>query len=602
MCGIVGIVNGANVSNGLVGGLRNLEYRGYDSVGIATLGDGGLQRRRAQGKIVSLERKLKQTPIDGAVGIGHTRWATHGEPTERNAHPHMVGNIAVVHNGIIENFKDLRGELEDFGIPLSSQTDSEVIPALIHRYRQEGMQPMTALRKAMSRLEGQYAFAALMADQPGLIFAARAESPLALGHNDNTEVLVASDLMAFSDRASSEMLLENGDLAVMSNDSVAVFDGALNPMIRPTRERKKSQVVVSKGDHRHFMHKEIHEQPVTVGQSFEAYIDHDKSVAIDLPTRFAESRRIHIVGCGTSLYAGMVAQPWFEKIAGIPLTLEVASEFRYRDLPMAGDEAALFISQSGETADTLASLRMAKSLGAPIAAIVNVPTSAMAREADCLVKTHAGPEIGVASTKAFTAQLTALLAVAVRVAQMKNRAAVDLTDAKTEVVNAIKDTLDREPAFKKLARQIKKAKSAVFIGRGSCHAMAMEGALKLKEISYIHAEGFAAGELKHGPIALIDENVPTIVLAPRDGVFQKTVSNAQEVAARSGPLVVLSDGTGCEALAGDNVTTVTMPETDDVTAPFAYATAVQLLAYHTALAMGTDVDQPRNLAKSVTVE
>ena len=602
MCGIVGIVNNSNVSQGLISGLRNLEYRGYDSVGIATLSRLGLQCKRARGKISSLEQVLGNAPIDGAVGIGHTRWATHGAPSVQNAHPHVIGKIGVVHNGIIENFKDLRWELEDFGIELSSQTDSEVIPALIHRYRSEGLQPIIALRKTMSRLHGQYAFAAIMEDQPNLIFAARSESPLALGHNDASEVLVASDLMAFSDRASSEMLLENGDLAVVSNDSIAVFDNALNQMIRSVRERKRSQVLVTKGEHRHFMIKEIKEQPQVIQDCFAAYAAEDGGTQLELPAGLISASRIHVIGCGTSLYAGMVAQPWFERLAGVPLNLEVASEFRYRTMPMAAGEGAIFISQSGETADTLASLRQAKLMGAPVAAVVNVATSAMARESDYVIKTHAGPEIGVASTKAFTAQLSALLSIAAALCEKRTGRKTDLVELGNRVRTIVEAVIAMEDRFADVADCLKTARSSVFVGRGACHAMAMEGALKLKEISYIHAEGFAAGELKHGPIALIDETVPAVVLAPEDELFVKTISNAQEIAARSGPLVVLSTSSGCRSLEGDGSTLVEMPTTDWLTMPFAYAVAVQMIAYHTAVARGTDVDQPRNLAKSVTVE
>ncbi len=605
MCGIVGIVNGSRVSEGLVSGLRNLEYRGYDSAGIAVLSPDGLHYRRALGKIAELGHKLNGSPIEGAVGIGHTRWATHGAPSEINAHPHIVDGIAVVHNGIIENFRELRQELEETGFTFSSETDSEVVPALIAANCKAGMSPTDAIRGALNRLDGQYALAVVMEDQPDVAFAARNESPLAIGIN-NKEALIASDMLAFSGRAQREMQLENGDIATIRRHRIDVIDRDSNQVDRPLMICRHTKVAVDKGIHRHFMIKEIHEQPQTIIECLDSLSVLDDNPGLVLPESLSNCSRFTAVACGTSFYAGMVARPWFEQLAGIPLDLEIASEFRYRSLPIGKGEGALFISQSGETADTLASLRRAKDEGAPIGAIVNVPTSAMAREADLVVQTIAGPEIGVASTKAFTAQLAALLSIAIAMGRARGRIddnfADDIMKSLYLLPEKLVATLAQEAAIRAVAQSIKNATSTVFVGRGACHGLAMEGALKLKEISYIHAEGFAAGELKHGPIALIDEAVPAIVLAPHDKHFSKTISNAQEIAARAGRLVTFSDAEGCAALTAESEHSIVLPETDSVAAPFVYAVALQLLAYHTAVAKGTDVDQPRNLAKSVTVE
>jgi len=605
MCGIVGIVNGKNVAGGLISGLRNLEYRGYDSVGIATLGARGLDRRRAKGKIAALESHLAEQPLDGPVGIGHTRWATHGSPTVANAHPHIHTGIAVVHNGIIENFKELREELTASGVTFQSETDSEVVPALVAYYRSKGMSIVEAIRKTTSRLDGQFALSVLSADAPGVAFAARHESPLALGGNKR-EALIASDMLAFSGRAEEEMFLENGDIAVVERNRIQVFDTNNVPACRPVKPCLSSQVQVERNGHRHFMHKEIHEQQHTIANNLQLLGDRSESGIQQLPRSLVMASRISIVACGTSFYAGSVARGWFERFAGIPVDLEVASEFRYRELPITHDGAALFISQSGETADTLAAMRLAKNLEVPTAAIVNVQTSAIAREADFMLPTITGPEIGVASTKAFTAQLSALLTMAVAIGRAKGR--VDDDELKSIRVSLeklpvmISKVLASETGYKKVAKAVKKSTSAIFVGRGASFGLAMEGALKLKEISYIHAEGFAAGELKHGPIALIDEDVPAFVLAPRDALYQKTISNAQEIAARSGRVFLLSDKEGCEALSSEAEQSIVLPDTDTITAPFVYAIALQLIAYHTAVAKGTDVDQPRNLAKSVTVE
>lgn len=605
MCGIVGIVNGGRVSTGLLAGLQNLEYRGYDSVGIATLGRQGLQRRRAQGKITALRSVLKEMPLDGPVGIGHTRWATHGAPTERNAHPHIHGGIAVVHNGIIENFKPLRETLIEDGIVFQSDTDSEVIPALIARYCDAGLKPVQAIRAAASLLEGQYALAVLIEDLPGMAFATRQESPLVIGGNGR-EGLIASDMLAFAGRAEEEVLIENGDIAVITRSRIDIFDAQDTPAIRPVRDCTALAQRVGKAGHRHFMHKEIHEQKVTVPTGLDAQRLLSDSPADRLPDSVVAAHRLSLVACGTSYYAGAVARDWIEDLAGIPVDLDIASEFRYRTRPIGAGSAALFISQSGETADTLSCLRMAKDLAIPTVSIVNVPTSAMAREADATIETLAGPEIGVASTKAFTAQLTALLSIAVEIGHRNGSLSAErlarLTGSVSTLPEKIQETLALEPAIKKIAHTLVESRSAIFVGRGMSYALALEGALKLKEISYIHAEGFAAGELKHGPIALIDDQVPAIVIAPKDRHFQKTLSNAQEVAARHGKLVVLSNAEGCALLDSEATATIALPETDAHQAPFLYAIALQMLAYHAALAKGTDVDQPRNLAKSVTVE
>lgn len=605
MCGIVGIVNGGRVAPGLLAGLQNLEYRGYDSVGIATLGRQGLQRRRAQGKIAALRSVLKDSPLDGPVGIGHTRWATHGAPTERNAHPHIHGGIAVVHNGIIENFKQLRDDLIEDGLIFQSDTDSEVVPALIARYRNAGMKPVQAIRAAASHLEGQYALAVLAEDLPGMAFAIRQESPLVIGGNGR-ESLIASDMLAFAGRAQEEVLIENGDIAVITRSRIDIFDEDDVPAIRPVRDCTALAQRVGKAGHRHFMHKEIHEQRVTIPQGLEAQKLGANAPSDRLPEAVAKADRLALIACGTSYYAGAVARDWIEDLAGVPVDLDIASEFRYRTRPIGKGSAALFISQSGETADTLSCLRMAKELNAPTVSIVNVPTSAMAREADATIETLAGPEIGVASTKAFTSQLTALLSVAVEIGRrngtLSEEVSAEISASLNTLPTQLEEVLNLEQKIKDVAGTLVESRSAVFVGRGMSHALAMEGALKLKEISYIHAEGFAAGELKHGPIALIDDQVPAIVIAPKDRHFQKTLSNAQEIAARNGKLIVLSNAQGCAMLESEAASTIALPESDAYQAPFLYAIALQILAYHAALAKGTDVDQPRNLAKSVTVE
>lgn len=605
MCGIVGIANGRNVVDGLVSGLKNLEYRGYDSVGIATLGPSGLDRRRAQGKIASLESLLKWQPLAGPIGIGHTRWATHGAPNEVNAHPHIHDGIAVVHNGIIENFKALRAGLVEDGVEFTSETDSEVVPALVARYMRVGMTAAGAVRAAARHLEGQFALAVLVDTLPGLVIATRHESPLVLGRNEK-ESLVASDMLAFAGRAEEEMHLQNGDVAIMSRSRIEVFDNSEAPAIRPVRDCRSLAVQVGKAGHRHYMHKEIYEQKVVVPRALSTHGVLDGKVRQTLPQSVANAERLTLVACGTSYYAGMISREWFETLAGIPVDLEVASEFRYSTRPVNKDAAALFISQSGETADTLSCLRMVKEAGQPAVAVVNVPTSSMAREADAVIESLAGPEIGVASTKAFTAQLAALMTVAMEIGYRKGTLSDEDVDGISASMDALSDRMEQvlaaEKSIKRASRKIVNAKSAVFIGRGANHALAMEGALKLKETSYIHAEGFAAGELKHGPIALIDEEVPAFVIAPKDRHFQKTLSNAQEIAARSGQLFVLSDKEGCQQLQDQAVATIEMPDADSYQAPFIYAIALQLVAYHTATLKGTDVDQPRNLAKSVTVE
>jgi len=603
MCGIVGMVNGRSVAQDLIHGLRNLEYRGYDSAGIAIAGRSALSRLRASGPLDSLAAAHKVDPIDGPSGIGHTRWATHGAPTEQNAHPHFADGVAVVHNGIIENHAALRARLREDGVAFNSDTDSEVVPHLIASYRKAGLSRFDAIREATQMLEGQFALGILFEDEPRTLYAARRESPLAIGAAPKA-VMLASDMLAYAGRAEQTLALESDEIARIRRDGVQILNGRGETVDRAWTAATSTAVTVHKAGHRHFMHKEIFEQPEAIAKTFAATAAEE--VAAPVESVLADCNRLSIVACGTSYYAGMAARPWLERYAGMAVDLDVASEFRYRDRPCFAGTGSLYISQSGETADSLACMRDAKEKGEKTAAIVNVPTSAMANEADVTIPTLAGPEIGVASTKAFTAQLAALMGLARSIG--KARAAFDpemetrFETAYRMIPALIEDVLDREGSCETVARAIKNSKSAIFLGRGANHALAMEGALKLKEISYIHAEGFAAGELKHGPIALIDEAMPVIVVAPRDGSFAKTASNVEEVAARHGKIILLSDEEGCDHLAKHCWHQVVLPETDDLTAPFVYAVALQFIAYHTALALGTDVDRPRNLAKSVTVE
>ncbi len=607
MCGIIGIVGKDAVAERLVDGLKRLEYRGYDSAGVATVDGGAIARRRAEGKLVNLVRELHDAPLPGATGIAHTRWATHGAPTTSNAHPHATEEVALVHNGIIENFKPLREELIARGRSFDSQTDTEVVAHLVSELIEQGASPREAVAAVLPRLHGAFALAILFRSHPDLLIGARLGSPLVVGYGDG-ETYLGSDALALAPLTQRIAYLEEGDWVVITREGAEIFDKDNRPVERPVTISGVSGALIDKGNHRHFMQKEIYEQPVVVAQTLRSYLRRmENQVSLpDMDFDLGQVKRITIVACGTSYYAGLVAKYWFEKFARIPVDIDVASEFRYRDPVLEKGGLALFISQSGETADTLAALRHAKAEGQIIAVVVNVPTSSMAREADLLLPTHAGPEIGVASTKAFTCQLAVLAALAANLA----RAAGRLTpDEESEIVwhlseapAALNEALNRDPQIEAMAHLIAPARDVLYLGRGPDYPMALEGALKLKEISYIHAEGYAAGEMKHGPIALIDDAVPVIVIAPSGPLFEKTVSNMQEVQARGGKVVLISDAEGI-AQAGENcLATIEMPEVHPLIAPLVYAVPVQLLAYHVAVAKGTDVDQPRNLAKSVTVE
>jgi glucosamine--fructose-6-phosphate aminotransferase (isomerizing) len=607
VCGIIGIVGKDEVCDRLLNGLRRLEYRGYDSAGIATDHDGVIDRRRAPGKLDNLAAVLAENPLPGSTGIAHTRWATHGAPTEDNAHPHATDEIAVVHNGIIENFKALREELQARGRIFTSQTDTEVVAHLISEQVEQGIAPSAAVSAVLKRLHGAFALAILFREHPDLLIGARLGSPLVVGYGEG-ETYLGSDALALAPLTQRISYLEEGDWVVATRDGVQIYDAQDRPVERPIVQSGATDIALTKGNHRHFMLKEIYEQPIVVAQTLRSYLRRlDETVA--LPTEdfdLASVKRITIVACGTSFYAGMVAKYWFEQFARVPVDIDVASEFRYRSPVLEPGGLALFISQSGETADTLAALRHARSEGQRIAVVVNVPTSTMAREADLLLPTHAGPEIGVASTKAFTCQLAVLASLAANLARARGR----LTREEEKVIvrhlaeapAALNGALAYDDAIQEMAHNIAVARDVLYLGRGPDYPLALEGALKLKEISYIHAEGYAAGEMKHGPIALIDEAVPIIVIAPSGPLFDKTVSNMQEVQARGGKVVLISDYDGIEAAGEGCLATITMPKVHPLIAPLVYAIPVQLLAYHVAVAKGTDVDQPRNLAKSVTVE
>ncbi|HEX6114957.1 MAG TPA: glutamine--fructose-6-phosphate transaminase (isomerizing) [Geminicoccaceae bacterium] len=607
MCGIVGILGRQPAAVLLLDALKRLEYRGYDSAGIATLVNGGIERRRAEGKLVNLERVLEQEPLPGVVGIGHTRWATHGAPTRDNAHPHQAGGVAVVHNGIIENFQVLRDELIEQGHRFETDTDTEVIPQLVSHYLAQGIGPVAAAAAALKRLEGAFALAILFAGHDDLLIGARRGSPLAVGYGDG-EMYLGSDALALAPLTSRIQYLEEGDWAVLHPRGAAIYDADGQPAVREIKQTALSGALIGKGNYRHFMHKEIHEQPAVIGdtlRTFASPADHRITLP-ELPVDLAALPRLVMVACGTAYYACMVAKYWFEQLAGLPVDLDIGSEFRYRDTPLVPGSAALFVSQSGETADTLAAMRHVKRQGLATIGLVNVPESTLAREVDCHLRTLAGPEIGVASTKAFTTQLATLACLALGAAQARGRLSAererDLTQALDEVPARAAEVLLQDHEYERIAHELVPARDVLYIGRGTGFAIALEGALKLKEISYIHAEGYAAGELKHGPIALIDEEVPVIVVAPRDGLFDKTASNLQEVVARGGKVILLSDRRGCSQLAEFVHTGVALPAVDPFVAPLLYAIPIQLLAYHTAVLKGTDVDQPRNLAKSVTVE
>ena len=607
MCGIVGILSSENVADRLLDGLRRLEYRGYDSAGIATDHDGTIDRRRASGKLVNLANELAAHPLPGKTGIAHTRWATHGGPTTNNAHPHATGEVAVVHNGIIENFKSLRDELIARGRTFTSETDTEVVAHLVSEKVEAGMDPVDAVREVLPRLHGAFALAILFRQHPDLLIGARLGSPLVIGHGEG-EMYLGSDALALAPLTQRIAYLDEGDWAVLTRDGVQVYDQANNPVERPITISGVTGELISKGNHRHYMLKEIYEQPIVVAQTLRSYLQRlEGKVVLPIPDfDLSDVKRVTIVACGTSFYAGMVAKYWFEQFARVPVDIDVASEFRYRAPVMEQGGLMIVISQSGETADTLAALRHAKSEGQTIAAVVNVPTSSMAREADLLLPTHAGPEIGVASTKAFTCQLAVLAALAANLAKAKGRLSEaeerEIVRHLAEAPATINGALAYDDAIQAMSGVVAVARDVLYLGRGTDYPLALEGALKLKEISYIHAEGYAAGEMKHGPIALIDEAVPVIVIAPSGPLFDKTVSNMQEVQARGGKVVLISDYDGIQAAGENCVATITMPKVHPLIAPIVYAVPVQLLAYHVAVAKGTDVDQPRNLAKSVTVE
>ena len=607
MCGIIGIVGREAVADRLVDGLRRMEYRGYDSAGVCTVVDGALVRRRAQGKLQNLVEELARQPAEGTIGIAHTRWATHGAPTAENAHPHATGEVALVHNGIIENFKPLRDELERAGRTLTSDTDSEVVAHLVSQEIESGASPEDAVKTVLPRLRGAFALAIAFREYPDMLIGARLGSPLVVGYGDG-ETYLGSDALALAPLTQKITYLEEGDWVVITRDGAQIYDSENARVDREIVASGASAASVEKGNYRHFMQKEIFEQPTVVAQTLNSYVRQaDDSVALpQIDFDLTAIRRITIVACGTSYYAGMVAKYWFETFARVAVDIDVASEFRYREPVLEEGGLAIFISQSGETADTLAALRHCKEAGQTIAAVVNVPTSTMAREADLLLPTHAGPEIGVASTKAFTCQLAVLAALAAHLAVKKGKMSraeeQEVVRHLLEAPACLNAALDHDDDIAAMAPLIAPARDVLYLGRGPDYPLAMEGALKLKEISYIHAEGYASGEMKHGPIALIDEAVPVIVLAPSGPLFEKTVSNMQEVRARGGKIVLISDAAGLEEAGEGCLATIEMPKVHSLIAPLVYAVPVQLLAYHVAVVKGTDVDQPRNLAKSVTVE
>ena len=607
MCGIVGIIGRNQVAPLLVEGLRRLEYRGYDSAGIATLVDGRIERRRAEGRLDRLASRLEEAPLAGTTGIGHTRWATHGAPNETNAHPIATERVAVVHNGIIENFQELKKELTEAGHHFQTQTDTEAVAILVTQLLGEGNAPREAVRKALKRLHGAFALAILFTGEPDLLICARRNVPLAIGYGEG-EMYVGSDALALAPLTRRITYLEEGDWAVIDRTKVEIFDAEDRKVAREIKETSLSGALIGKGNHRHFMQKEIFEQPAVIGDTLRALFNPaTRSVHLpDLPFDLAAATKVTIIACGTSFHAGLIAKYWLERVARVPVEVDIASEFRYRapDMPKGG--AGLFISQSGETADTLAALRYARSQGQRIVVVVNQAESSMAREADVVLQTKAGPEIGVASTKAFTTQLVVLACFAIATARA--RGTIDaareaaLSSALTEVPSRASDVLNHDEKIQEIAQALLDARDVLYLGRGTSYPLALEGALKLKEISYIHAEGYAAGEMKHGPIALIDEKVPIIVLAPRDELFDKTASNVQEVMARGGKVVMISDEDGLATLENRLLFGIPIPTCDPFVAPILYSIPVQLLAYHVAVLKGTDVDQQRNLAKSVTVE
>jgi len=608
MCGIVGILGREPVAGQLVDSLKRLEYRGYDSAGVATLEGGKLERRRAEGKLKNLEALLGTKPLKGFTGIGHTRWATHGRPTVNNAHPHATDRVAVVHNGIIENFHELREALQKKGTVFATETDTEIVVHLVDDLLSQGWSPVDAVRETLGKLKGAFALGFIFAGQDDLMIGARNGPPLAVGHGAG-EMYLGSDAIALGPFTDSISYLEDGDWVVLTHDGATVYDRNNAAVHREIVKHAPTTSLVDKANYRHFMAKEIHEQPEVVGHTLARYIDMaTERVALpaSLPFDFKDIQRISITACGTASYAGYVAKYWFERLARVPVEIDVASEFRYREAPLRNGDLAIFISQSGETADTLAALRYAKAQGVHTLSVVNVPTSTIARESAIVMPTLAGPEIGVASTKAFTCQLMVLAALSIAAGRARGELSeadeAKLVHGLVEVPRLISAALTTELQIEKLAREIAKSSDVLYLGRGTSFPLALEGALKLKEISYIHAEGYAAGELKHGPIALIDENMPVVVIAPYDKVFEKTVSNMQEVAARGGNIILMTDARGAGEATVESLVTIILPDMAAMFTPIVYAVPVQLLAYHTAVVMGTDVDQPRNLAKSVTVE
>ncbi|MCK5930792.1 MAG: glutamine--fructose-6-phosphate transaminase (isomerizing) [Fulvimarina manganoxydans] len=608
MCGIIGIISKEPVADRLIDSLKRLEYRGYDSAGIATLEDGALTRLRAEGKLVNLIEKLKAEPRAGTIGIGHTRWATHGAATEANAHPHRSDHLAIVHNGIIENYRELKAELEADGVTFESQTDTETVAHLVSREIKRGASPKDAVHAVLGRLEGAFSLGFLFDGEENVLIGARRGSPLVVGEGEG-EMFLGSDAIALSPFTDRIRYLEEGDFAVLGHHGIEIFDEHGKEVVRPIKQSTGKSFYVDKGNYRHFMQKEIYEQPEVIGHTLGAFVDLTTGrtrLPVGQSLDFSKIRRIALSACGTGFYASLVGRYYFERYARIACDLDVASEFRYRESPLEDVDLALFVSQSGETADTLASLRHAKGERLTTAAIVNVAESTIAREADAVLPTLAGPEIGVASTKAFTCQLMALAALAVHAGVEKGRISAEdelaFTRTLQEAPRLVNEAIALEGQIETLARRMATRNHALFLGRGFSYPLALEGALKLKEISYIHAEGYAAGELKHGPIALIDETMPVVVVAPHDRSFEKTASNVQEVAARGGEIILFTDAKGAASGIVDNVHTIVMPEMPEILTPIVYAVPLQLLAYHTAIQMGTDVDQPRNLAKSVTVE
>ena len=607
MCGIVGVLGNHEAAPLLVEALKRLEYRGYDSAGIATVNDAKLDRRRAVGKLVNLSDTLVHAPLPGKAGIGHTRWATHGAPNVGNAHPHRAGGVAVVHNGIIENFRELRAFLKEQGVGFETDTDTETVALLANHYRNQGLSPRDAAAQTIARLEGAYALCFIFEGEDDLLIAARKGSPLAIGHGDG-EMFVGSDAIALAPMTDRISYLEEGDWAVITRNSVEIRDANGNLANRAIRTIQIDATQVDKAGFKHFMAKEIAEQPVVLQNALSHYINED-ATAVTLPEPgidFTEVSRLTMVACGTAFYACLVAKYWFEQIAGIPVEVDVASEFRYREPPVTPGTVALFVSQSGETADTLAALRYMEGKADKIVSVVNVPESSIARESDIVLPILAGTEIGVASTKAFSCQLATLALLAVKAARMRRQfddaeLAVQLATLRN-LPGLFNQALSIEEKSQEVSRRLSEARDILFLGRGAMYPLALEGALKLKEISYIHAEAYASGELKHGPIALVDKHVPVIVMAPRDTLFEKTISNMQEVMARGGKVLLITDQKGAEEAGTGVWDTIIMPEIDPFLAPILYAVPAQLLAYHTAVAKGTDVDQPRNLAKSVTVE